>query len=114
MRNTCWLDKGSAATITIMTLASISVLVLGVAFALSVAREQTRLQQLADLTALAGSDSRIGIIAGFPCPNAGEIAWVNGANLLSCRIVGEVVSIEVGKTILGLSLFAKAEAAPNE
>jgi hypothetical protein len=98
----------------LLVLSALSMLVLGTGIALSFAREIVRLQQVADLSALAAGDSRIGIIAGFPCPNAEEIALVNGANLLSCRIVGEVASVEVGKNYLGLELLADAEAAPGE
>ncbi len=100
--------------ITIITASCLALIVSSIGFALVLAREEVRLQLLADLSALAASDSRIGIIAGFPCPNAEEIASVNGANLLSCRIVGEVASVEVGKNHLGFELSATAEAAPGE
>jgi secretion/DNA translocation related TadE-like protein len=108
------LDRGSAAVITIITASCLALIVSSIGFALVLAREEVRLQLVADLSALAASDSRIGIIAGFPCPNAEEIASVNGANLLSCRIVGEVASVEVGKNHLGFELSATAEAAPGE
>jgi secretion/DNA translocation related TadE-like protein len=108
------LDRGSAAVITIITAGCLALIVSSIGFALVLAREEVRLQLVADLSALAASDSRIGIIAGFPCPNAEEIASVNGANLLSCRIVGEVASVEVGKNHLGFELSATAEAAPGE
>lgn len=113
MRNSTWLEKGSAATTTILSAGCITLLVTSVGLALQIAREEVRLQMVADLSALSASDSRIGIIAGFPCPNAEEIASVNGANLLSCRIVGGVASVEVGKNHLGLELLAMAEAAPG-
>lgn len=114
MRNPAWLDTGSAAATTIITAGCLTVVVGSIGFALGLAREEVRLQMVADLSALAASDSRIGIIAGFPCPNAEEIALVNGVNLLSCRIVGGVASVEVGKNHLGLELSAIAEAAPGE
>ncbi len=114
MRYPARLDRGSAAVITIITASCLALIVSSIGFALVLAREEVRLQLLADLSALAASDSRIGIIAGFPCPNAEEIASVNGANLLSCRIVGEVASVEVGKNHLGFELSATAEAAPGE
>ena len=114
MRNPARLDGGSALVATIITAGCIALVVSAIGFSLGLAREQVRIQLVADLSALAASDSRIGIIAGFPCPNAQEIALVNGANLLSCRIVGEVASVEVGKNHLGLELSAMAEAAPGE
>jgi secretion/DNA translocation related TadE-like protein len=114
LRNTAWLDEGSAAVITIITAGCLALIASSIGFALGLAREEVRLQMVADLSALAASDSRIGIIAGFPCPNAQEIASVNGANLLSCRIVGGVASVEVGENHLGFELSARAEAAPGE
>lgn len=114
MRNTHRLDRGSAPVISIIVFSLIAFLAIGVGLAIEIARQQTRLQMIADLTAVAVSDSRIGIIAGFPCPNATEIAALNGANLQFCRIVGEVASVEVGKNFLGFGLLASAEAAPSE
>jgi hypothetical protein len=114
LRNSNRVDRGSAATITILVAGLISLLALSIGLALDFARHQTRLQMIVDLAALAGSDSRIGIIAGYPCPNAAEIARVNGANLDSCRIVGGVVSVSAGKNYLGLSLSARAEAAQKD
>lgn len=114
MRNSSWLERGSAPVISIIVLGLIVFLASAVGLAIEISRQQARLQLIADLSALAASDSRIGIIAGFPCPNATEIALVNGANLQFCRIVGEVASVEVGKNFLGLGLFASAEAAPSE
>jgi siroheme synthase len=92
----------------------ITFLALACGLALDISRQQSRIQMIADLAALAGSDSRIGIIAGYPCPIAAEIARVNGANLDSCRIVGGVVSVSAGKNYLGLPLSAKAEAAQKD
>jgi hypothetical protein len=82
--------------------------------ALDISRQQGRIQMITDLAALVAADTRIGIIAGYPCPNAGEIALANGANLDSCRIVGGVVSVSAGKNYLGLNLSASAEAAQRE
>lgn len=114
MRNDARLERGSAATILILFAGVVALLSLAVGLALDISRQQARIQLIADLAALTGSDSRIGIIAGYPCPNAAEIARVNGANLDSCRIVGGVVSVSAGKNYLGLSLTAKAEAAQTD
>lgn len=114
MRNTHRLENGSALTLTILLLASLSFLVLAVGLALDISRQQARVQMISDLAALAAADSRIGIIAGYPCPNAREIALANGANLDSCRIVGGVASVSAGKNYLGLNLGASAEAAQRD
>jgi len=111
LRDAPGLERGSAASVIILFAGLISFLALACGLALDIARQQARLQLTADLAALVGSDSRIGIIAGYPCPNAAEIARVNGANLDSCRIVGGVVSVSAGKNYLGIALRAKAEAA---
>lgn len=114
MRHSGWIDKGSTPVISLIVLSLLAFLGFGVGLGIAFASQQSRLQLVADLSALAASDSRIGLIAGFPCPNAAEIALLNGANLQFCRIVGGVASVEVGKNFLGLSLFASAEAAPSE
>lgn len=108
------LERGSALTILILFAGLIAFLSLAAGLAVDIARQQARLQMVTDLAALVGSDSRIGIIAGYPCPNAAEIARVNGANLDSCRIVGGVVSVSAGKNYLGLPIKAKAEAAQKD
>lgn len=114
MRNPNRLEAGSAATLTILVLGTLSFLVMAASLALDISRQQSRIQMISDLAALAASDSRIGIIAGYPCPNAREIALANGANLDSCRIVGGVVSVSAGKNYLGLNLSASAEAAQKD
>jgi hypothetical protein len=112
--NKSGLERGSAATILILFAGLVAFLSLAVGTALDISRQLARVQLIADLAALVGSDSRIGIIAGYPCPNAAEIAQVNGVNLDSCRIVGGVVSVSAGKNYLGLALSAKAEAAQQD
>lgn len=114
MRNPDWLERGSAASLIVIFAGVISFLAIAVGSALDFGRQQARLQMITDLAALAGSDSRIGIIAGYPCPNAAELARVNGANLDSCRIVGGVVSVSAGMNYLGLALTASAEAAQKD
>ncbi len=114
MRNTYRLENGSALTLTILLMSSLSFLALAVGLAVDISRQQAKVQMISDLAALAAADSRIGIIAGYPCPNAEEIALANGANLYSCRIVGGVVSVSAGKNYLGLALSASAEAAPKD
>ncbi|MFM2022814.1 MAG: hypothetical protein RIR89_206 [Actinomycetota bacterium] len=101
-------------TLMVLVLGILSFLVMAVALAIDISRQQSRIQMISDLAALAAADSRIGIIAGYPCPNAREIALANGANLDSCRIVGGVVSVSAGKNYLGLNLSASAEAAQRD
>jgi secretion/DNA translocation related TadE-like protein len=72
----------------------------------------TRTHLIADLAALTGADNLAGIVAGYPCDTATEIVLANGASLVSCRIVGEALSVSVSKKALGFELVATSKAAP--
>ena len=104
------LDQGSAATLVVMLLAGISVSLTALASGLQLARQEVRLQGIADNAAVVAADTLNGVVAGYPCENAEQIVSRNGANLISCRIVSSVASVRVGlKHPLGDS-FKEASA----
>ena len=80
----------------------------GLGFGARTASGAVRAQVVADSAAIAAADTLSGIIAGAPCENAEEIAQINGADLISCRIVSSVASVSVGN---GQSLFYVSKEA---
>ena len=104
------LETGSAATLALIAIAMVSTLLLTMGVAVQLSRAQLRAQLVADLSAVTASDSLIGIIAGYGCENAEEIALRNGAQLLSCRIVSSVASVRVGTKHSLLEIAREAKA----
>ena len=107
------LDSGSAAFVLVLFLGLIGASTLALGYGIELATAKARVQLIADLAALSGADNLAGIVAGYPCDTAAEIAQANGASLVSCRIVGEALSVSVGKKALGFELSADSLAAPG-
>ncbi|GAA1515182.1 Rv3654c family TadE-like protein [Nocardioides humi] len=114
-------DRG-AATVLAVALAGVLLLVgaaTGLVGALLVAHR--RAQAAADLSALAAATSLAGRVAHpgrDPCTEATDVAAANGAALVSCRIDGREVVVEVrvtGPRWLGQDqdLVAAARAGPG-
>jgi secretion/DNA translocation related TadE-like protein len=59
--------------------------------------EQTRLNALADNAAIAAADSLRGLVAGYPCTVAAELASSANATVTICRIIGSDVQVELQK-----------------
>ena len=109
MRHSLWkLEQGFAAPLLISLFALIMLGATGLGSGIQLATNGVRAQLVADGAALAAADTLSGIIAGYPCENAKEIALVNGADLIACRIVGSVASVSVGN---GQSLFYVSRSA---
>jgi len=66
----------------------------------------------ADAAALAGADAASGLVPGFPCEVAARVALANGAIVESCRVDGLVVTVSVGRVVLGLAVSERASAGP--
>jgi secretion/DNA translocation related TadE-like protein len=66
----------------------------------------------ADAAALAAADVAVGLIPGFPCERAAEVAAANGGVVSSCEVDGLVVTVSVGATIPPFSVVATATAGP--
>jgi len=109
MRNSIWkLDDGFAAPLLVTLLALVMLGATGLGAGIRLATNGVRAQLIADGAAIAAADTLSGIIAGYPCKNAEEIAQVNGTDLIACRIVGSVASVSVGN---GQSLFYVSRSA---
>ena len=68
----------------------------------------------ADAAALAAADTAVGLVPGYPCERAAEIAEANGASLVACETDGLVITVAVGRTLLGFAVTAAATAGPAE
>lgn len=58
---------------------------------------RTQLARLAESSALAASDARRGLTAGFSCEIAALVAESDGAQLRSCRIVRDGVIVTLAR-----------------
>jgi secretion/DNA translocation related TadE-like protein len=106
-------DRG-AGTVLVIAVIGLSVAVFGVGqIAAQNLSLQTRIQSIADAAALTADDALRGLITGYPCEVAKEIAIQNMANLVECRIVGLDAFIGVDAKGVGIVLNARARAGPS-
>jgi secretion/DNA translocation related TadE-like protein len=75
---------------------------------------RTQVASAADAAALAAADTRVGIIAGFPCESAGKVAAANRVYLINCRLDGLEATVSVGRQVLGYAVTAVATAGPPD
>ena len=68
---------------------------------------------MADSVAIVASDVRQGLVSGFVCEVASDVARLNMATLQQCFIVGNSASIYVVSQRLGIVQKAKARAQPQ-
>jgi secretion/DNA translocation related TadE-like protein len=67
----------------------------------------------ADASALAAADVAVGRSPGFPCEMAARVASANGASVTSCTVDGLIVTVTASRSILGISVHARATAGPQ-
>ena len=68
----------------------------------------------ADSAALAAADARVGAVTGYPCDRAAEVAAANGATLRSCEADGLILTVSVGRSVLGFEVTETATAGPPQ
>lgn len=73
-----------------------------------------KLQAQADQIAIAAADSARGLITGYPCQTAGQIAHIYMVSLDTCRIVGFESFIRLRSVVAGFELMATSRAGPAE
>ena len=73
-----------------------------------------KLQAQADQIAVAAADSARGLITGYPCQTAGQIAHIYMVSLDTCRIVGFESFIRLRSVAAGFELMATSRAGPAE
>jgi len=105
-------DDGSGSLLGLAIAASIAaVAALMVPLYLGLAIRES-VDGAADAAALAAADVAAGISPGFPCEIASEVALADGAVVRVCSVDGRVVTVEVSRSFVGLSLSARATAGP--
>jgi hypothetical protein len=104
------LDTGFAAVAAISALGLVSLAIASAGLAVKIGLGANRLQLASDAAALAASETARGLVAGFSCANAEQIAKSFGVQLDTCRIVGFGASVELSKTELGLNFSAASTA----
>ena len=110
------LYRGESGSGTILAVAVIglSLATFGISQAIAMnLLTEARLVATAEAAALSADDALRGLITGYPCEIAQEIASTNMAFLDECRIVGLEVMISAHLDGLGIVLTAKARAGPS-
>ena len=116
MRRSAVRSEAGTATVLVMPLLGVIVLVAIVASVLgSLVVAQRRVQAAADLAALAGASAVPG--AAGACAVAARLSRRNGADMVSCRLEGRDVRVEVAVQVTGLigrsvTVRAQARAGP--
>lgn len=85
------IDRGSGSVVAVGLISAILALVTVCAIPLNSALSQTRLQIVADNTAIAAADALRGLVAGAPC----DVARSFQKELITCQVIGGDVRIEL-------------------
>lgn len=75
---------------------------------------KTRLDNAADLSALAAADTLFALSSGDACARAREIAALNGAELTRCDVGIDAVSVTVVTIVLSMRVQSSARAGAPE
>jgi hypothetical protein len=114
LHDSLWrLEHGFSAAITLVVIASLSLVLTALGTALALAQFQVKLQLTADASALVAADTMLGAVAGYPCENAQTIALADGAFLSSCRIVGLGAVVQATQNFGIFEVSRWAEAGPQ-
>ena len=105
-------DRGSGSVLGVALIGVIVLLVAAIAPLYGVLAAKVELAGAADAAALAAADARVGAVTGFPCDRAAEVAAANGATLLSCTADGLILTVSVGRSVLGFALRSASTAGP--
>ena len=108
--------RGEYGSGTVMALAVICLTVAAFGLSQTVAvtlLKEARLASTAEAAALSADDSLRGLITGYPCAIANEIAETNMAILDECRIVGFEAFVKLHVQTMGIVLNASARAGPS-
>lgn len=106
-------DAGSGTVLSLAVI-SLSVACFGVTQTIALhLLSGARLNAVAESAALSADDALRGLITGFPCEIAREIAIKNMVILDECRIVGFEAFVKIHVYSMGIVLNATARAGPS-
>jgi len=105
-------DRGSGSLLALgVGLAIVALLVVALPLYMALAVRGS-VAAAADAAALAAADVASGLVAGFPCETAADVAAANGANIESCRVDGLVVTVVAAREWAGVTARSTATAGP--
>jgi secretion/DNA translocation related TadE-like protein len=107
-------ERGSGSVLAIALVGAVAGcagLLLTLAWALGV---KHTVQATAESAALAAADVASGAVSGYPCERAAQASSLGGAALDSCDIAGDIATVRVLRSVLGLDVVADAKAGPEE
>lgn len=107
-------ERGSGSVLGIALIGAIVGLVVGVVPLYAVLAGRSNLAGAADAAALAAADARVGVVTGYPCDRAAEVAEANGATLTACDVDGLIATVSVSATFAGFRLESTATAGPPQ
>lgn len=108
--------RGDDGAGSVMALGIIGALVLLAATAIplyAVLATRSAVAGAADAAALAAADVRVGVVGGFPCDVAAEVAAANGVALTACEVDGYIATVAVERSVLGFAVTQRATAGPS-
>ena len=107
---------GATGSGTMLSLGIIVVAMAGFGLTQTVAANylsQARLDSITESAALSADDALRGLVTGYPCEIAREIAIENIVILDECRIVGFEAFVQMRVQGIGIVLNARARAGPS-
>lgn len=106
-------DHGSGTVLSLAVI-GLSIACLGVSQTIAInLLSEARLHAAAESAALSADDALRGLITGYPCEIAKEIAAENMVILDECRIVGFEAFVKLHVDSMGIVLNATARAGPS-
>ena len=107
-------EQGSGTLLAVALIGCVASLALAALPLYMTVAASRSVEAAADAAALAAADTASGLVPGYPCERAAEIAAANGASLVACETDGLVATVAVSRTLLGIAVTAAATAGPAE
>lgn len=105
-------DRGSGTLLAVTVVSAVVVVTAAILLLSQVLVARVQAGGAADAAALAAADVASGRQPGYPCELAASVASANGTSLQSCEVDGLIVTVSVGRGILGFDVGARATAGP--
>lgn len=107
-------ECGSGSVLGISLVGAMVCLAAAVVPLYAVLAARSNVAMAADAAALAAADARVGVVAGYPCDRAAEVAVANGAAMTGCTVDGLIATVSVRRVFLGFRLESTATAGPPQ
>jgi secretion/DNA translocation related TadE-like protein len=105
-------ERGSGSVLAVALVGAVALLTsLSLPLYMGLAIRQG-LAAAADAAALAAADVAVGIVPGYPCVIARQVAAANGAALGECELDGLIATVSASRSILGITVVSYATAGP--